>query len=322
MRRRGVVCQRQKSVACEDFCPAGFEILRLHPALVLRVAAREDNTSWCARGSATYIELSLIVSSAINAMSTVQAAQTANHSPLFDLPRELRDLIYEQVFADLISDPLYIRRIGNNPQWRVCYDPHARVPGLLLTSKVIYSESKSCLYNSCNPPRIVIDDHAPLHWESIPPPEECFKRCGFAIRDLETIIPILTTVEELNLDIQDSTLSITLACMLLVRWIRAVLNVRETHLRKASVRLRASVNWPPHIGNTMRDVCKEAARIKTQNRPLEEIWLLKRRIRDASVGPLYGMAWEGRHAIQAEALDLLSCDVAWRDLTEREIGAG
>jgi hypothetical protein len=90
-------------VACEDFCPAGFEILRLHPALVLRVAAREDNTSWCARGSATYIELSLIVSSAINAMSTVQAAQTANHSPLFDLPRELRDLIYEQVFADLIS---------------------------------------------------------------------------------------------------------------------------------------------------------------------------------------------------------------------------
>ena len=255
-------------------------------------------------------------------MSRAQTTQTANHSPLFDLPRELRDLIYEQVFADLISNPLYIRRIGTNPQWRVCYNPYARVPGLLLTSKAIYSESKSCLYNSCNPPRIVIDDHAPLDWESIPPPEESFKRCGFAIRDLETIIPILTTVEELNLDIQDSTSSTVPDCMLLVRWIRAVLNARETHLRKASVRLRTSVKWPPDIGNTLNEeVCKEAARIKTQNRPLEEVWLLKRRIRDASVGPLYGMAWEGRHATQAEVLDL-PCDVAWRDLTKREIGTG
>jgi hypothetical protein len=43
-------------------------------------------------------------------MSTTDTEQTVNHSPLFDLPRELRDLIYEQVFVDLISNPLCIRR--------------------------------------------------------------------------------------------------------------------------------------------------------------------------------------------------------------------
>ena len=145
-------------------------------------------------------------------------------------------------------------------------------------------------------------------------PEEYGKQRGFAVRDLETIVPILATVEELNLEIQ----ALDTSCLLLVRWIRAVLNVRETRHRKASISLRAGVqnHSPPRIGNPMKEICRETARITTRDGSSEEIWLLKRRKRDSSVGPSFGVAWRGRHAVQAEVPDPLPCDVAWRDLIQ------
>jgi hypothetical protein len=250
-------------------------------------------------------------------MSTTDTEQAVNHSPLLDLPRQLRDLIYEQVFADLISNPLYIRRFCFDRQWKVCCDSQARVPGLLLTSKAIYSESKSCLYTSCNSPRIVIDDQrSVVDPGTVKKPEEVGKHFGFAVRDLETIVPILTTVEELTFDIE--ALDETPGCLSLVRWIRAVLNARERQLRRASVRLRAGVvnHLPPHIGNPMKEVCKETARIMARNRLVEEIWLLKRTRVDTLVGPSFGIAWKGRHTVQEELPDALPCDVAWRDLMQ------
>lgn len=241
-----------------------------------------------------------------------------NQSPLFDLPREPQDLIYEQVFADLISNPLYIRIFCANPLWRVCHNPDARVPGLLLTSKAVYSECKSCLYSSCNPPRIVIEDHrAPHRWTGLSP-EEYAEQCGFAVRDLETILPILTTVEEMNLEVK--ALRIRPPCLVLLRWIRAVLNARETRLRKASISLRVGMKYPHisklHIVRAFEEVYEEAAKIITQNRPLEEIWLLRSMNANDWAGPSFGFAWGGRHAVQAEVPDFLPCSVAWRDLTQ------
>lgn len=238
-----------------------------------------------------------------------------DHSPLFALPRELRDLIYEQVFADLVSNPLNIRKFCRIPQCIVCYNPDARVPGLLLTSKAIYSEAKTCLYSSCNPPRIVIDTH--LH-EVVKSPEEHGKRCGFAVRDLDTLVPILSTMEELNIDI--NAIDATPPCLPLVRWLRAVLNSRKTQLRKVSISLRVgnSNRLSVRVGARFREVCKETARIYTRDRHLEEIWLLKCWPWATLVGPSFRIAWKGRHIVQAEMLVPLPCDVAWRDLTERE----
>jgi hypothetical protein len=254
----------------------------------------------------------------MNTMSSAKITESVTQSPLFDLPRELRDLIYEQVFADLISNPLYIRIFCASPQWRVCYNPDARVPGILLTSKAIYSESKSCLYSSCGPPRILIDDHMTLHRETGLSPEEYGEQCGFAVRYLETIVPILTTVEEMNLEV--NALRIRPPCLVLLRWIRAVLNARETRLRKASISLRVGMKYP-HIENSQtvrsfEEIYEEAARIITQNCPLEDIWLLQSMSANNWAGPSFGFAWSGRHAVQAEVPDSLTCSVAWRDLTQ------
>jgi hypothetical protein len=252
-------------------------------------------------------------------MASAKIPESVNQSPLFDLPRELRDLIYEQVFADLISNPLYIRMLCANPQWRVCYNPDARVPGILMTSKAIYSECKSCLYSSCNPPRIVIEDHRAPHRRTGLSPEEYAEQCGFAVRDLETILPILTTVGELNLEVKALTRQ-RKPCLVLVRWIRAVLNARGTQLRKASISLGVGMKYP-HISNlqivrAFEEIYEEAAKIITQNRPLIEIWLPRRINVDDWAGPSFGFAWSGRHAVQAEVPDFLPCSVAWRDLTQ------
>jgi hypothetical protein len=246
-------------------------------------------------------------------MSTTGTSEPENLSPLFRLPRELRDLIYEHVFADLISNPLYIRRFCADPEWKVCYNPLARVPGLLLTSKTIYSESKSCLYSSCNPPRIVIEDKRSPHLKSAKSPEEFMKQRGFAVRDLETIVPILTTVRELKLEIKNLDRT---PCLLLVRWIRAVLNAREMQLHKASIGLGAGVGGHlyPHIRDALEEVCKETARINKRNYPLDEIWLLKRKSQDTLPGPWFGIAWEGRNTVQVEVPKSLPCSVAWQDL--------
>ena len=250
-------------------------------------------------------------------MSIAGTSESASLSPLFRLPQELRDLIYEQVFADLISNPLYIHRFFANPQWRVCYNPDTRVPGLLLTSKAIYSESKSCLYSSCNPPRIVIDDQWAVHRGFGAIPEEFEWLCGFAPRDLETIIPMLTTVEELTLDIK--ALGPSQPYLLLVRWIRAVLNARETPLRTASISLRVGLKRRLYHVHHFEEVFEEAARVHSRNRPFEEIWVERRVRSNQWAGPSRGYAWARRHAIQAEVPDSLSCSVAWRDLMQAEL---
>ena len=249
-------------------------------------------------------------------MSTAGTSESASLSPLFRLPRELRDLIYEQVFADLISNPLYIHRFFAK-QWRVCCNPDARVPGLLLASKAIYSESKSCLYSSCNPPPIVIDDQWAVHRGIGAIPEEFEWLCGFAARDLETIIPILTTVEELTLDIK--ALGPAQPCLLLVRWIRAVLNARETPLRTASISFRVGLKRRLYHVHRFEEVFEETARIHSRNRPFEEIWVVRHVGSNQWAGPSRGYAWGWRHAIQAEVPDSLSCSVAWRDLMQAEL---
>ena len=241
-----------------------------------------------------------------------------NHSPLFRLPRELRDIIYEQVFADLISNPLYIRKFAADPQWKVCYNPHARVPGLLLTSKAVYSEAKSCLYSPCNPPRIVIDDQEIAQHAKVTQPGKLGERWGFAVRDLETIVPVLTTVEELNLEVKafhESPL-----CLLLIRWIRAVLNARNTSLCKLSIGVHIGRygNFAIRVGDNPErvEIIKEASRINARNRHLGETWLLRRGRWECGQGPPVGSAWEGSQAIQAEELEPLPCSVAWRNLIQ------
>lgn len=90
-------------------------------------------------------------------------------------------------------------------------------------------------------------------------------------------------------------------------------------LRKASISLRLGMKdrLPAYIGDTLKEICKETARMNTRNRLSEEIWPLKRWPWDTSVGPWFGMAWKGRHTIQAEIPDCLPSSVAWRDFTKR-----
>jgi hypothetical protein len=260
-------------------------------------------------------------------MSFAATPTSVNHSPLFNLPRELRDLVYELVFEDMTSNPLYIRKFAADPQWKVCYNPHARVPGLLLTSKAICAEAKSCLYSSCNPPRVVVDGQDIALHVDVKQPEEVGKQRGYAVRDLETIVPLLATVDELNLEIKALDGS---PLLLLVRWIRAVLNGRKTQLRKASIGVHVSTHSSFAVntedgseiykasggydGPERYEVMKEAARISTRNSQREEIWILKKMRWDSAQGPPFAIAWRGRHAIQAEAPDPLPCSVAWQEL--------
>lgn len=249
-------------------------------------------------------------------MPTAGTQEHQLHSPLFRLPRELRDLIYKEVFADLISNPLYIRKFAADPRWKVCYNPNARVPGVFLTSKAIYSEAKNCLYSPCNPPRIIIDDQEIAMHATVMQPEELGERWRYAIRDLETIVPLLTTVEELNLEIKafhESPL-----CLLLIRWIRAVLNARNTPLRKVEVGVHIGRygSFAVRVGDSPEraEIIKEASRINARDRHLGETWLLRRERWECAQGPPTGSAWKGRQAIQAEEPGPLPCSVAWQNL--------
>lgn len=249
----------------------------------------------------------------IPAMYLTTRSNDTMHSSLLALPRELRDQIYELVLGDLVSNALYIRKSDGDPHWKVCYNPSARVPGILLTSKLVYSEAKPYLYKSCNPPRIVID-----HWYSalharIMSPEEIEARRGFKVRDLETILPILTTVEELNLEIKPHNEDNH--CALLVSWIRSVLGQREIPLRKATI----------GVHKESRETRREAKKIRALNHPQDEIWLLNRARRDDAQGPPEGIAYRYTYMKSSgcvgfsdrskpRRLDHLPPSMAWRNL--------
>jgi hypothetical protein len=233
---------------------------------------------------------------------------------LLDLPRELRDQIYELVLGDLVSNPLYIQKFDGDPHWKVCYNPDARVPGILLTSRLAYSEAKKYLYKSCNPPRIVVH-----HWYSalharIMSPETIGTRQGFKVRDLETILPTLTTVEELNLTVEAD--GEEHYCYLLLSWVRSVLNQRGIPLRKANI----AVYNNPHRGTF-----DQAERIHALNHPQGEIWFLERARRDDAQGPPRGIPYRDTYKVSSGCVvyssrnesrvpDHLPQSLAWRNL--------
>jgi hypothetical protein len=151
------------------------------------------------------------------------------------------------------------------------------VPGILLASRLVYSEAKKYLYKSCNPPRIVVH-----HWYSalharIMSPEATGARRGFKVRDLETILPILTTVDELNLTVEAPAEEDY--CYLMLSWMRSILNQREIPLRKATIGV---YNDPD------RGTFNEAEKIHALNQPQDEVWFLKRARRDNAQGPPKG----------------------------------
>jgi hypothetical protein len=239
----------------------------------------------------------------------------ATHMSLLDLPRELRDQIYELVLDDLVSNALYIRRFDGDPHWKVCYDPDARVPGILLTSRLVYSEAKKYLYKSCNPPRIVVH-----HWYSalharIMSPEATGARRGFKVRDLETILPILTTVDELNLTVEAPAEEDY--CYLMLSWMRSILSQREIPLRKATIGV---YNDPD------RGTFNEAEKIHALNQPQDEVWFLKRARRDNAQGPPKGTPYRDTyinsiygyfnrpHRDDPREPDHLPQSMAWRNL--------
>lgn len=220
------------------------------------------------------------------------------------LPREIRDHIYEYALGDLTSNALYIRKFDSDPHWKVCYNPKARVPGILLTSQLVYSEAKDCLYKSGNPPRIVIHHwYMALHAKA-QLPETIGTRFGFCRRDLETILPVLETVQELNLEIKAP--GEEAYCLLLVKWVRSVLNHREKPLRRATIGV--------HNGN---DVVVEAGKIRALNHPQDEVWFLERARRDDAQGPPKGCP-VCRRREKPESPDALTPSMAWQNLINGE----
>jgi len=315
------------STRCQVHTPHDSRSVPLHwfPRSIDFLTQPAGPRSCCLREATAFCNVDIEPRSAVthdhsctlNKMSTAGNPEPKIHNPLFRLPRELRDIIYEQVFADLFSHPLYIRKFVADPQWKVCYNPHARVPGLLLTSKAIYSEAKSCLYSACNPPRIIVDDQEITLHAIVKQPEELGERWGFAVRDLETILPLLTTVEELNLEIK--AFHESAVCLLLIRWIRAVLRARGTPLRKLWIGV--------HVGRSGRDafydgansardeIIMEASRIKSRNRPWGETWILRRERWECAQGPPNGSVWREEQAVQEEVMPgPLACSMAWRNL--------
>jgi hypothetical protein len=248
------------------------------------------------------------------ARSLAIRSNTATHMSLLDLPRELRDQIYELVLGDLVSNPLYIRKFDGDPHWKVCYNPDAGVHGILLTSRLVYSEAKKYLYKSCNPPRIVIH-----HWYSalhaqIMSPEAIGARRGFKVRDLETILPILNTVEELNLTVEAD--GEERYCYLLLSWMRSVLNQREIPLRKANIAV---------YNNPDRGTISQAERIRALNHPHGEIWSLQHARRDDAQGPPRGFPYRDTYMVSSGCViypsrnrpripDHLPQSMAWRNL--------
>lgn len=204
---------------------------------------------------------------------------TASPGPLLSLPRELRDQIYELALGGLISNALYIRKFDADPHWKVCYNPNARVPGILLTSRLVYSEAKRYIYGSCNPPRIVVDHWSTALHAKIMSPEVIEARRGFKVRNLDTILPILETVEELNLEVKATVEDDNR--LLLLSWIRSVLNQREKPLRHAII----------GVHGLHYKVLHEAERILALNHPHGEVWLLERARRDDAQGPPKGIPY-------------------------------
>lgn len=233
-----------------------------------------------------------------------QTADVPKGATLFSLPREIRDQIYEFALGDLVSNALHIRKFDSDPHWKVCYNPNARVPGILLTSKLVHSEAKDCLYKSGNPPRIVIHHwYMALHAKA-QLPEVIGTRFAFCVRDLESILPILETVQELNLEIKAP--GEEAYCLLLVKWIRSVLNHRKTPLRTATIGV--------HNGD---DVVIEAGKIRALSRPRDQIWFLERARRDDAQGPPKGRPVCRDRQI-TESLDSMPPSMAWQELINGE----
>lgn len=241
-------------------------------------------------------------------MSSTIDLDTPTKCSLFCLPREIRDHIYGFVLDDVVSSPVYIRKFNSEPHWKVCYTSKARVPGLLLTSKAMYSEARDYLYTSLGPPRIIIEywnttrNVRPLSLGWI------LMMNGFQVRDLETVLPILRGVRDLSLEVRAPERDDSY-CLLLVKWISSVLNDREDPLRRAIVDV---YNSP--------DILNETAKIRALKHTQNQMW--HPAPLDSTEGPLQGLPTKGpslqrsvhRDIDTTERTDFLLPSIAWRNL--------
>lgn len=228
---------------------------------------------------------------------------------LFDLPRELRDQVYNNVLADLVLQPLYIRKFDSEPRWKLCYNPRARLPGILLVSKAIYSEARECYLELWGPRRIVIDYwyySNPYKYHARTHHVELVSR-GIEIDNVERVLPVLNAVQEFKLEV--NALGDDAQCLLLVRWIRAVLNQRPVRLRRISIGVHCNDNGSSTIER--RDIIREAREIRTQSQPPGDIWILRRTRRSNVQGPPRGNLLRGDQALEER---FLPQSMAWRDL--------
>ncbi|KAF2718935.1 hypothetical protein K431DRAFT_124282 [Polychaeton citri CBS 116435] len=225
---------------------------------------------------------------------------------LLDLPKELRLEVYTFAFANIVSNPLYIRKYDAHPRWKLCLRHNTHVPGLLLTSRFVYLEAIGVLHTSCNPPKLIIDTHRKFLHGTIQQPEEIEEPNGNLVKDFESISPMLKAARELYVEI--SAIGEQQHCILLVRWIRAVLNHRKMTL--VGLNICVHVQDGLSVIRERTGVYEALAEIYCQTPT--RIWAIKRQRRSDYEGPPLGDEIELPRVLDSARATLE--EEAWRDL--------
>lgn len=176
------------------------------------------------------------------------------------LPPELRIAIYEYAFATIVPTPLLIRKYLGRPWLYRRPMLQERIPALLLLNKQIYLEARDVLHSVCfaTADQVISIEHVQpiLTLHPPPPPRDFNNICAY--RSVREIAPMLRSLPRIRLEVQVDGIAFTKrasSTIVLLRWIRAVLNSRPSlgslshvHLRSFDVIFRMPDIYPESQG--------------------------------------------------------------------------
>lgn len=180
--------------------------------------------------------------------ATQMVADSSRLPTLFTLPREIRDETYGYVFADL-KRASYIFGKPREQEWYINRSCTAFTPPILLTSHAVHVEAIDAFYKRFpHGPEIFVQQH----------PDFCGGQAYRAAKrdaimaardsvDHEVIFDLLHDVHAVQMEVLlSSNFSEQVAVIALMRWIVAVLSMRNTPVRRVYIELRISSKdlWP------------------------------------------------------------------------------
>ena len=173
------------------------------------------------------------------------------HRPtgFLSLPRELRDEIYNFVFADLHPASFFFGKPYHEEAWYLARNLSACAPGILLVSKDIHAEAKDALCKRLlSGPEIFLQlwpeyTGGTVYDVALTP---ALKHESEHI-DAAKLAPVLRSIRSLRMGIMfPASYEMQAAVIALVRWIATVLATREIMIQHVRIVLRA-FDAPPSL---------------------------------------------------------------------------